>query len=358
VRAALLSALVALFAGCGVQAPPLPPRVQIPQEIKDLRAAQVGRTLEITFTMPSLAIDGELLTKPVQIDIFRAVSPAGQKPAPPDTSATPWLSLTSRQLPRYVRAGKVDYPFQISPQDFRQQQGSIFAFAVVAFTRGFRGHPRKSAPSNLAQATLIDVTQPVTDLAVKTTQTALLLTWAQPAETLTGLPPSHLSGYRVYQSKTGKPGSFHLLGQADSTHFEDRNFQFGRQYYFRVSALTAKDGTLAESEPSTPTGVTPRDIFPPPVPSGLTAVNAAGAVDLLWNAVSASDLAGYNVYRSTLGGPYERINKQLVPTPIFHDSSVAPGQQYQYAVTAVDDAGNESQKSADASVTTPSAGAH
>jgi len=356
-RLALLAALVSVFAGCGVQAPPQPPRLEIPQQINDLRAVQIGRTLRITFTRPALAADGEQLTQPLEIDIFRALAPPGQKPAPPDASGAPWRSLTARGLSGYTRAGKVDYPFQLSPQEFRRQQGSTFSFAAVALTRGFRGHPRRSVPSNVAQAALLDVTPPVADLAVKASQTALLLTWAKPAETLDGLPPSRLSVYRVYQSATGKPGSFRLLGETASPHFEDKSFMFGRQYYFRVSAVTALHGAVAESGPSEPVGITPRDVFPPPVPTDLTAVNAAGAVDLLWNAGRAPDLAGYNVYRSADGGPFARINRQRVPTPIFHDTAVAPGHRYQYAVTAADLSGNESARSIPASVTTPSAGA-
>jgi Fibronectin type III domain len=353
---ALLAVLAAFLASCGVQAPPQPPRVEIPETIKDLRVVQTGRTLNTTFTMPVLATDGEQLNKPVTVGIFRAISPTGQQPGQPDTSGAPWLSLSPKELPAYTRAGKVDYPIVFSPQEFRQGQGSTFSFAVIAFTRGFRGHPRKSAPSNVVRVALLDVTRPVTNLEAKASQTALLLTWDKPSETLTGLPPSHLFGYRVYQSATGKPDSFRLLGEAASNQFEDTNFQFGQQYYFRVSGVTTINGAAAESEPSETVGITPRDVFPPPVPTGLSAVNAAGAVDLLWNASSAGDLAGYNVYRSADGGPFERVNKQRVPTPIFHDASVASARKYQYAVTAVDLTGNESGKSQPANITTPSTG--
>jgi len=357
-KAALLPATVAIFAACGVQAPPQPPRVEIPQQIKDLRTIQTGRTLNLTFTLPVLATDGENLTKPVQIDVFRAVSPTGQKPATPDTNAAPCLSLTAKELPRYTIAGKVDYPFQLSPQEFRQSIGSAFSFAVVAFTRGFMGHPRRSLPSNVVSSRVIDVTKPVTNLTVKTTQTALVLTWSKPAETLTGAPPAHLSGYRISTSATGKPGSFQPLAETTATHFDDKIFQFGKTYHYRVSAVSTLDGSQAESAPSAAVSVTPRDVFPPPAPTGLTAVNAAGAVDLLWNASSSPDLAGYNVYRSTDGGPFERVNKKRVPTPIFHDTSVEPGHHYQYAITAIDLSGNESARSKPATVTTRSSGAH
>jgi fibronectin type 3 domain-containing protein len=353
-RVTALAALLLVMGSCGVQAPPQPPRVEIPQEIKDLRAAQIGRTVHITFTLPVLATDSELLDKPVTVSIFRDVSPAGRGPEPPDSRGKPWLTIGPKELPTYTHAGKVDFPLHLSPQEFRGLVGSTFSFSVVAFTRGFRGKPRRSEPSNVARSEMIDVTGPATNLRAKTSQTAVLLTWDKPAETLTGLPPAQLSGYRVYQSMSGKPGSFQLLDKASTNHFADKNFQFGRQYFFRVSAVTTTGGKMAESEPSAPVTITPRDVFPPPVPTGLTVVNAAGAVDLLWNASSGNDLAGYNVYRRAGAGPFDRINKEPAPTPIFHDAKVTPGRHYEYAVTAVDATGNESGKSQPTSITTPS----
>jgi hypothetical protein len=307
--------------------------------------------------MPTLATDGELLTKPVQIDIFRSVSPAGAPPTIPGTSGNPWISLVPQQLQTYVNGGKVNYPLQFSPQEFKQDVGSTFTFLVIGLTRGFRGRPRRSAPSNVGQATLLDVAAPVSNLAVRPSQDALLLTWNAPAETLTGAPPAHISGYWIYQSQTGKPDSFKKLGETFSSHFEHRSFQFGSQYFFSISAVTTVGRETAESQPSAPVSITPRDIFPPPVPTGLTAVNTAGAVDLLWNASPGNDLAGYNIYRRAAGAPFERISKELTPTPVFHDASVSPGNAYEYAVTAVDLAGNESEKSKPASVATPSSGA-
>jgi hypothetical protein len=356
-RLMLLATLAALFSGCGVQAPPQPPRLEIPQTITDLTAAQIGRIVHITFSRPELATDGESLNKPVTVNIFRAVTPPGRQPVLPDASGAPWLTLSSKQLAGFTRSGKVDYPLPFSIQEIRQQQGSTFSFAVIALTHGFRGRPHSSEPSNVAQATLLDATGPAMNLVAKASQNSLLLTWDQPAETLTGLPPAHLSGYQIYQSMTGKPGSYEPAGKAAANHFDDKTFQFGRQYFFRVSAVTTVGKATAESVPSEPVSLTPRDVFPPPVPTGLTAVNAAGAVDLLWNASSGRDLAGYNVYRSTEDGPFNRINKQRVPTPIFHDTTVAPGHGYKYAVTAVDLSGNESRKSEPASVATPSSGA-
>jgi len=341
---------------CGVQSPPRPPRVERPAQVQDLRVKQTGQTFHLDFTLPVLATDGERITKPVELEIFRAFTPPGEQPAPPATGAAPWVRLLPRELARYVRKGKLDYPSSLSAQDYRQQMGSTFSFSVIALTRGFRGRPRMSAPSNIAQTRLIDASEPVSDLAVQTTQAALELSWSAPAKTLSGLPASNLAGYRIYASPSGKPGSFQLLAETKAATFADPNFQFGKMYYFQVSAVSASNGFRAESEPSATAEITPQDTFPPAVPRRVTAIYTAGAVDLLWNANTDADLAGYNVYRKTQGGVFARVNPQLLPTPIFHDTSVARGQNYEYAVTAVDLSGNESAQSPPVMVSTSLSG--
>lgn len=82
------------------------------------------------------------------------------------------------------------------------------------------------------------------------------------------------------------------------------------------------------------------DTQPPPVPINLTGKvqNHTDSV-LDWNAVNASDLAGYFVYR---GG------EKITPTPVATNHYVdagAPEGQMTYYVTAVDHAGNESAPS-------------
>jgi hypothetical protein len=349
----LVAAICGFFAGCGVEAPPQPPRVETPAKVTDLRVIQIGGTYHFNFTLPVLASDGERLEKPVSVEIFRAVAPPGETPALPRTAANPWVTLSPDALARYARNDKVDYPWLLSGEDYRQWQNSAFAFSVVAFTRGFRGRTHESSLSNVVRTKLLDASAPVTNLTVQTTQAALRLSWASPAETLTGRPASHLAAYRVYESRTGEePASFRLLAETKSSPYDDPNFQFGESYYFRVSAVSVVSGVRLESDSSAAIEVTPKDTFPPAIPQGLTAVYAAGAVDLIWNANTDADLAGYNVYRKAAGGEFARVNPHRLSTPIFHDTSVAPDRLYQYAVTAVDLAGNESAQSQPISVST------
>ena len=76
-------------------------------------------------------------------------------------------------------------------------------------------------------------------------------------------------------------------------------------------------------------------------------------VNLSWDA-SLSQVAGYNVYRSTTsGGPYSRINSGLDPSTTYADSAIAGGQSYYYVTTAVNSAGDESGFSNEVQVVIP-----
>jgi hypothetical protein len=76
-------------------------------------------------------------------------------------------------------------------------------------------------------------------------------------------------------------------------------------------------------------------------------------VKLKWRA-SSSQVAGYNVYRSTTpAGNYVRINSSPVPGTTFTDNTVEGGLTYYYVTRAVDALGRESVNSNEASAAVP-----
>ena len=116
----------------------------------------------------------------------------------------------------------------------------------------------------------------------------------------------------------------------------------------RASPTGAKPRSRATILP--PAEIFTKDIYPPAQPVGLQAVfSSVGQkpfVDLTWAPNSETDVAGYNVFRRSAGGEWQKLNQKPVPVPSFRDETVQPGTKYQYSVSAVDLRGNESQRSA------------
>jgi hypothetical protein len=82
-------------------------------------------------------------------------------------------------------------------------------------------------------------------------------------------------------------------------------------------------------------------------------VTNAPAVDLAWEP-SLSQVIGYNAYRSlSPGGPYAKLNSDLISGTAYTDLDVKSGQTYYYVTTAVDSEQRESGYSNQAAVTIP-----
>lgn len=90
------------------------------------------------------------------------------------------------------------------------------------------------------------------------------------------------------------------------------------------------------------------DLLPPEAPGGLTIEEGSALLTLTWEMVSGA--AGYNVYRSPLsGGGWIKVNADPVSETSYADSTVQNTRLYYYVVTALDNPGNESGYSAEAS---------
>ena len=144
----------------------------------------------------------------------------------------------------------------------------------------------------------------------------------------------------------------------------DQTAHFSESYEYRAQRVARVDvnGETLElaGELSAPIDVDVKDVFPPAVPTGVAAVANAGeqgqgpAIDLNWQPNTETDLAGYIVYRREGGGAWQRISPATPSIePAFHDAQVLAGHSYQYAVSAVDKGGHESERSEVAEETVP-----
>ncbi len=176
------------------------------------------------------------------------------------------------------------------------------------------------------------------------------LTWAPNTE-------SDLAGYNVFRStSSGGPYTKDNTALVTTASYNDTGLTNGTKYFWVVQAVDTSNNSSGNSNETSTTPTAGPDTTPPAPPSGLNATGGDTTVALNWAPNTESDLAGYNVLRSTTnGGPYTKINTSLVANPSFNDTGLTNGTPYYYVVQAVDSSTNTSGNSSQASGT-PSAG--
>jgi hypothetical protein len=87
------------------------------------------------------------------------------------------------------------------------------------------------------------------------------------------------------------------------------------------------------------------DMTPPRAPGSVTARGFERHVEVAWNASDAKDLLSYRIYRSIDGETFDPVGTQQGTERRFLDFLGEPGQHASYRVSAIDVAGNESERS-------------
>ena len=177
-------------------------------------------------------------------------------------------------------------------------------------------------------------------------QNSVTITWEAPVATSDEAPGV---SYNIYPpSAAAAPGAAGVLAAApvplnpkplDVTTYTRAGSVAGEEQCFVVRSVATIGTAAVEGEPSDPICVTPADTFPPAAPTGLAAVSGTGVINLIWDANSDADLAGYMVLRGEAPGD---TLQPLTPQPIretrYVDRAVQAGVTYVYAVVAVDKA--------------------
>ncbi len=347
-----------LLAGCGAPGDPIPPSPPIPAAVTNLSAEQAGDGVQLTFTMPSKSITGERLAQPPAIEIVRGATKPDGSPDPKTFRVV--YTIPGSLADNYLAEGRIQFTVPLSPDYSRALPGRALSYLVR--TRPAKN--RVSPDSNVVTVRVFPVPERISAVEARVTESAIELSWPQPAHTSGGDPLAAFSGYRVYRGELDPSSAeaaskdpaqakwksrLALLAPSDSNTYRDTLFDFGKTYFYVVRTVVLVEGKPLESGDSSPAIVTPRDTFPPVAPKELVAAVLPGAapgsavVDLSWSINLETDLAGYRVYRSEqqdLRG--QLLAPDLLPTPAYRDTSVEPGHRYWYTVTAVDRAGNES----------------
>jgi hypothetical protein len=337
-------------AGCGTPGVPQPPSLHLPKPVEDLRASRKGDKVILQWTVPTNTTDDQAIARHMGKTLVCRNFSAGE------------CHDVAGEIPAdKVAAGKPAEQQDSIAAAIRSNPGKDF----VNYTVETLNNSGKSAgPSNTITVFLAPSMPAVQDLRAELHPEAIILHWALPA--LESALRTR-NTVQVLRSDNSAPARAtptilaELPAQAGPAEFADRSFAWEKSYSYRVigiSHVLTQDGrelSQFESEETAPVTITAHDVFPPAAPSGLQAVFSStipGYIDLTWTPNAESDLAGYNVYRATYGGSFAKMNPELVKTPTFRDSRVAPGQ-FTYRVSAVDARGNESAQSQPTTETVP-----
>ena len=314
-----LLAAALLLAGCGYIGNPLPPALDIPQRIADLRVIEYGDKISAAFTIAPLTTEGLPLKSVRSVDLLvgASINPWNERA---------WLA-SARRYP-VPATGPGSLTRDIPAQDW------IGKDIVVAV----RATGPKGKISDLSNLQSFSVEPPLTApaaLKIESRRDGIALSWSD-----TGA--AHFRIFRA--SGDEQPES---IGESAQPSYLDAMRIFGTRYRYWIQATA---GELRQSETTGPVEITPEDIFPPAVPTGLTAEQGTGTIELSWERNTDPDFQGYNVYRATGSGAFEKI-APLIATPAFSDAHIQTGTKYRYAISAVGVNGHESDKSAPVEIT-------
>ena len=357
----ILPALCAVaLAGCGLPGAPLPPSLELPKPVTDLRAERQGSKVTLVWTPPRETTDRTAIRGIGATRICRAIVAINATGSAPKGCETFVAAVNVAPASRAEAHPPTTSFTDKLPEDMQSQHRLETAVYTVEV---LNDHGRTAGESNPASVALAPTLPPPVDLRAELTRDYIVLTWTA-APVTTEPAASGLSyGYRVSRQLIGgKAGSTtEDLWRTVGVRYFDRNFEWDQRYTYRVAAITSvpSDGAavVAQGEWSAPVEIATKDVFPPVVPTGLQAVyTEAGPdrfIDLTWLPSSSADVAGYNIYRWEAGAQPVKVNGELLKTPTWRDAGVAAGHRYYYAVTAVDTRGNESARSEPANELVP-----
>lgn len=313
-----------MLAGCGSIGEPLYPTLHIPAQVTDLAVVEQGSNLDINFTIPNLTTDG----LPVKEGGLGMVD-LRVGPIPPKWNVDEWATgATSIPVPTPDKPGPIQASIPVG-----KFVGLEVAVAVRVTNNKGKEAGWSSPKTFMVRAPLADPA----NFKAAADPKGVALTWTGPAK----------AEYRIYR-KTEQQTRATLLATATEPNYVDISAEFGKTYQYSIQA--ERDGI--ESAMVGPVTITPQDIFPPAVPTGLTISAGINTLELAWNRNTESDFKEYRVLRSVDGGPFVEVARGL-ETPVYSDRMVQSGKRYRYEVESVDQDGHVSAPSAPVEMTAP-----
>lgn len=355
--AVVLACVLGMVAGCGAPGVPVPPSLELPQRVNDLRAVRKSSQVFLAWTVPTRSTDGRTIRNPGKTLVCRNLDSAltecgnavGELPPSKATS-----------IPRQTPAPEQDTYTDTLSEPLQQQHptGNVIYAVVVRNEQG-----RSAGLSNQVAVPSAPTLAPPQEFHAGLQSSGIRLSWS-PVSQPSAIPGLQYS-YRIYRREKSGSNDIKLADlplDSGASEFLDHSFEWEKTYVYHLTIVTQtlhdhEAETQVEGDNTPDVEVFAHDVFPPAVPTALQAVASGEGqppfIDLIWSPDTDADLAGYNVYRRQEGGQAIRVNSAPVQTPAYRDTTALPGHSYIYSVSAVDLRGNESGRSTEASETVP-----
>ena len=285
--------------GCGYVGDPMPPALNIPMRIIDLKAEQVGARMKLRFTIPDLTTE----------------------------------KLPVKQVTVELRGGDVPIPVAARAPGVVEAEGPVVAewlgreIAFMVRLQNAKG--RYSEWSNVVLRQVVPTVATPAGFAALSAEGGVALTWSGPGD-----------GWSIFRD--GLP-----LAEVDKPGYLDTGAEVGKSYRYQLEAWAKAGAQRAASERTTEVAVTNIDTFPPLAPKALSVIASTNTIELSWERSLEADFKHYRVWRDG------QVLASAVDVPAYTDRTAESGKKYVYSVSAVDLRGNESSKSQPVEITTP-----
>jgi hypothetical protein len=316
--AALLTA-----AGCGYVGEPMPPLANVPARVTGLTAVQRGSRIIVQFSVPDLTTEGMPMKNPVKLDL--RIGTAGDP-----FDAGKWAAQ-AKSIPQGTAAKTGLAHYEIPAAEWTNKEAILAVRAIGA-------NGKEAGWSSFLVIPVVPPPERPADLTATPIAEGVRLTWRASGTT-----------FRVFRKTTD---DFALVATVQQPQWTDTATESGKPYTYVVQTIVALGNTPlnnpgnskeALSDLSEEFFITPLDTFAPAVPSGLTPSAAPNSIELIWDRNTEPDLAGYRIYRAAAAGAFEKL-ADVSQIPSYSDRSVEHGKTYRYAISALDQAGNESAR--------------
>ena len=335
-RPPLLALAVALaaLAACGRKASPLPPILEVPETTTDLSAFQDGTEMVLTWSYPKLTRAGSQLADLSRVEVWRLVVPPGQEQAvsgPQGEELKRQLMLGRGKLIARLEGPSLEAATRGSSLTYRDPLPEAPAGGAPPSlwyaVRSRRKDGTASALSNIVTWQPRPVPPTPTGLAAKPQVDGIALSW------------DPVPGFTyVLERRAAKAAAWEAISKIglESPSFLDTTARQGQTWTYRVRCFLK----LAVSPPSPELEVAYPDVYPPPKVGTLLCLPEPGQVTLRWDPSPEAGVT-YKVFRRVGDGGWTHLEESFSGTE--YTDSKPPVGEVEYAVKAVDAAGNQSE---------------